>query len=518
MMNYKNKTKDELINELQKLQHESDSVKTSYEKEITERKQAEVSLRQALEWQEAIFEGSRDSIFISDQDSHFVAVNNAACELTGYSREQLLKMRIPDIHELPDLDAYKMYHQRIFGGEEILSEAKILRSDGAKTDTEFNNRCVSIAGKLYMHTTARNITESKQAEDVFRMLSLRHEAILAAVPEIIMEVDNNKIYTWANHPGQEFFGKDVVGKEASFYFEGEQETYDKVQPLFDGVEDIFYVESWQRRYDGEKRLLAWWCQVFGKTDFDFFTGEHAQQAYKDEQTIIRTGQLLSIEEKETHHDRPDTWVSTIKLPLCDKKGSIIGTFGISRDNTERKQAEEALSESRRMLRLVLDTIPARVFWKDRDSNFLGCNISFALDSGLHSVEELIGKSDYDMGWKEHADFYRNDDRMVMDTGKPKLNFEEAQPKLDGTQIWIRTSKIPILDANGQVLGLLGTYEDITERKQAEEALDKEQYLMRSLMDNLPDHIYFKDRESRFTRINKSQAQFFGLNDSDQAVG
>ncbi|MDP3001782.1 MAG: PAS domain S-box protein [Bacteroidales bacterium] len=167
-MNYQNKTKDELINELQKLQHESDSVKTSYEKEITERKHAETSLKQALEWQEAIFEGSRDSIFISDQDSRFVAVNNTACDLTGYSREQLLKMRIPDIHDLPDLDAYKMYHQRIFGGEEILSEAKILRSDGAKIDTEFNNRCVSIAGKLYMHTTARNITERKQAETALR--------------------------------------------------------------------------------------------------------------------------------------------------------------------------------------------------------------------------------------------------------------------------------------------------------------------------------------------------------------
>jgi len=133
-------------------------------RDISDRKRAEASLKQALNWQQTIFEGSRDAIFISDQDSRFVAVNNAACDLTGYSREQLLKMRIPDIHDLPDLDAYKMYHQRIFGGEEILSEAKILRSDSAKIDIEFNNRCVSIAGKLYMHTTARNIDARKQAE------------------------------------------------------------------------------------------------------------------------------------------------------------------------------------------------------------------------------------------------------------------------------------------------------------------------------------------------------------------
>ena len=103
--------------------------------------------------------------------------------------------------------------------------------------------------------------DCKQMEELLRALSSRQEAILAAVPEIIMEVDNNKVYTWANSVGIEFFGEDVIGKEAAFYFEGEQETYDKVSPLFNGAEDIIYVESWQRRRDGEKRLLAWWCRV-----------------------------------------------------------------------------------------------------------------------------------------------------------------------------------------------------------------------------------------------------------------
>ena len=177
MMNSQNKTKDEFIKELQKLQKEYDTLKTSYEKDITESKKVEASLKQALEWKEAIFEGSRDAIFISDKDSRFVAVNNTACDLTGYSREQLLKMRIPDIHDLPDLDAYKMYHKRIFGGEEILSEAKILRCYGAKIDTEFNNRCVSIAGKLYMHTTARDITGRKQVEESMEKLNHRLDEI-----------------------------------------------------------------------------------------------------------------------------------------------------------------------------------------------------------------------------------------------------------------------------------------------------------------------------------------------------
>ena len=105
-------------------------------------------------------------------------------------------------------------------------------------------------------------SERKQAEELLRTLSSRQEAIMAAVPEIIMEMDNNKVYTWGNLAGIEFFGEDVIGKEAVFYFEGEQEIYERqVSPIFTGAENIISVESWQRRKDGEKRLLAWWCRV-----------------------------------------------------------------------------------------------------------------------------------------------------------------------------------------------------------------------------------------------------------------
>ncbi len=94
----------------------------------------------------------------------------------------------------------------------------------------------------------------------------RFEAILAAVPDIIMEVDSKKVYTWANMAGKRFFGDDVIGKEAASYFEGVQETYETVTPLFEGCEEVIYVESRQRRKDGEVRLLAWWCRVLKAPD------------------------------------------------------------------------------------------------------------------------------------------------------------------------------------------------------------------------------------------------------------
>ncbi|WP_455208900.1 PhnD/SsuA/transferrin family substrate-binding protein [Kaarinaea lacus] len=137
---------------------------------------------------------------------------------------------------------------------------------------------------------------------------------------------------------------------------------------------------------------------------------------------------------------------------------------------EHKKTDEELRLARRMLQLVLDTIPVRVFWKDKDSVYLGCNKLFASDSGFNTPEEVIGKTDYDMAWKEQAELYRADDQKVIRQGKPKLNYEEPQSTPDGRNIWLETSKIPLTDPDGNIIGILGTYEDITERKKSENEL------------------------------------------------
>ncbi len=138
---------------------------------------------------------------------------------------------------------------------------------------------------------------------------------------------------------------------------------------------------------------------------------------------------------------------------------------------ERVRVADALRESRRILRYVLDTIPQSVFWKDGNSVYLGCNQVFANAVNLKSPEEIVGKTDFDLPWpKAEAEAYRADDRDVISRNKPKMHIIEQVQQADGARIWVNTSKLPLRDERGGVNGVLGVYEDITERKQVELAL------------------------------------------------
>ncbi|MDO8270701.1 MAG: EAL domain-containing protein [Gammaproteobacteria bacterium] len=153
--------------------------------------------------------------------------------------------------------------------------------------------------------------------------------------------------------------------------------------------------------------------------------------------------------------------------LLAPSGKSLGRINFFRDITARKQAEEELRVSHQLLEGILNAIPVRVFWKDRELVYLGCNLPFAQDAGFLHPTQLIGKNDFDMAWHDQAELYRADDRQVIESGKPKLLIEEPETLSDGSTSYMLTNKIPLRDALGNVEGLLGTSMDISERKQAE---------------------------------------------------
>lgn len=141
--------------------------------------------------------------------------------------------------------------------------------------------------------------------------------------------------------------------------------------------------------------------------------------------------------------------------------------------------EAQLRESQQMLRTILDTIPAYVFWRDMDLKLLGCNQQYAHIAGFSSPKELIGKTDFDVAPPEHAAKFQADDRSVIESGTPRLNYEEGSTSPDGAPQWFRTSKMPLRDADGNVVGILGFFQDITDQKLA--AMERE-HLQQQVID------------------------------------
>ncbi len=125
-----------------------------------------------------------------------------------------------------------------------------------------------------------------------------------------------------------------------------------------------------------------------------------------------------------------------------------------------------------LLQAILENVPARIFWKDSELRYLGCNGQFAKDAGCSSPGELIGKSDFELVWKDQAELYRADDTSVMASGVSKLQYEERQTTPDGKIIWLSSSKVPLRNESNRIIGILGIYEEITERKRMEETLLK----------------------------------------------
>lgn len=212
-------------------------------------------------------------------------------------------------------------------------------------------------------------------------------------------------------------------------------------------------------------------QAIGKSDADFFSRPHAQEALSDERQVMATGEpVVGKLECETYEDKEETWCSSTKLPLRDLHGQVIGTFGISRDVTQQMKAEQELARERDLLRTIINLLPDLIFVKDRVGRFVIVNEAHRKLMGLETAEELVGKSDFDFMPLELVCNYVADDQQVMRTGQPMVGHEEVAQSHDGSEIWLLTSKVPLRDSEGEIIGLVGIGHDITEMKKAGQEL------------------------------------------------
>lgn len=224
------------------------------------------------------------------------------------------------------------------------------------------------------------------------------------------------------------------------------------------------------------------------SNIDWMQITHPDDIKKDQDNmaLLNAGKIheFSMEKRYIHPDGKIVWINMTIAPLESDDNTSHRHLCMIEDITERKLMHESINNSQKLLQRIINLLPIRIFWKDTKLVFLGCNDIFAKDAGKNSYEELIGKDDFQMGWKDQAKLYQADDLVVMNSGKSKLNFEEAQTTPKGETVWLRTSKVPLTDLKGNIIGVLGVYEDITKSKLAEDELKKSKDILQSKLDEL----------------------------------
>ncbi len=320
------------------------------------------------------------------------------------------------------------------------------------------------------------------------------------------------------------------------------QEHDLLRTLIDSLPDNIFVKDRQSRFLinnlAHVRTLgaANANEVIGKTDLDIFPAELASQYFEDDQALMKSGQPLNREETIVNPQTGERrWLQTTKVPLLDKQRTVVGLIGINRDITDRKQAEDTLrrsynelekrvaerttetSQERLMLRTLIDNLPDCIYVKDSSGRKILANPADLKNLRCKTEAEAVGKTDFDLFPREIAEKFWADDQKVIQ-GQPVINREEYFLNDKGEKHWLLTSKLPLRDQNGKITGLVGIGSDITERKLAEEALDRERSLLRTLIDNLPDCIYAKDAEGRKILANPADLKNLRCKTEAEAVG
>ncbi len=192
--------------------------------------------------------------------------------------------------------------------------------------------------------------------------------------------------------------------------------------------------------------------------------------------------------------------------LIETQG-FVGVFSaatliLSSTTWQLRRSEESWRQSREMLQQVMDTIPQYIFWKDRHSILLGCNRNFARLKGAATPEELIGKSPHELNPNpQDADRYLKHDHQVIETEVGIFHHIESQDLQDGTIAWLDTTKVPLRDKNGAVVGILGCMHDISEHKRLSDALQTSEAQYRFVVDSIKEVIFQTDLKGRLTFLN-----------------
>ena len=373
-----------------------------------------------------VFDDVVVGIFRSTEDGRYIYANRRLAELYGYDSPASLIKAIGDIEDQLYVEPKQreLFLKLIQQQDRVEQfESEIFRRDGSRIwISETARTARDASGRvLYYEGTVQNIAEQKQAELELRRSEILFHSLVENLPQNIFRKDATGQFTFANNR--------------------------------------FCSELGQTRRE-----------IIGKTDLDFFPADLAKKYREDDISIMESGESLDTVEEHITPEGEKSWVHVVKTPICDEAGRCTGVQGIFWDVTKQKLTELALAHERDLLRTLLENIPDRIYFKDRECRFLIISKALAKDFGLDDPTKALGKMDADFFSEEHARLAFEDEQAILETGKAIIGKTEKETWRDGREAWVLTTKMPMQNANGEIVGTFGISKDITPLKEAEAEL------------------------------------------------
>lgn len=436
--------------------------------EITKRQEVEEALRESENLFRSIFANTAAGIVTVTLEGEIIKANPAFCQFLGYSDTELEQMGHADVTHPDDMEySLSLYLNVVsYKPERFENEKRYVRKDGVIVWGQITGSWVYDAdgSPIYAVVLVLDITERKRSEQEIRESAQQYYAFFEKNYSVMLLVNpETAAIVDANLAACSFYG------------------YTKEELTKKKINEINILSPNQISQEMER-------------------AKKEQQQHFHFRHRIASGVIREVE--------------VFSGPVTVGGQKLL--YSIVHDITARKQAEEALRSQRELLDNIMNHVPSSIFWKDRNSVYLGCNKAMAVQSGLSNSEEMVGKSDYDLPWKkEEADFFRACDRQVMESGEQIFALEESQQQADGSQATLLTSKVPLRDPDGEVVGLLGIFTDITTRKQAEHALKKSEQAYRklfqqfqALLNAMPETIMLIDPDMKVVWANSGVLKQF----------
>jgi len=369
-----------------------------------------------------LFENANDAILIHQAESGIILdCNRKACDMYGWDRNGLLGSNLKTLTK--DIDRYMEEIHRVQKGEHCTGFTAVhSRKDGRPIKILVSLSTVEYAGKTAVLSFNRDVTEQMEVAETLRKANEMVRAVVQASPVAIISLDIEGRIVMCN-------------------------------PAF---EQLFLYS--------EKELLG------KKVDQCIAHGEMAEEA-KNLTDRVRQAETVHV---TTHRQRRDGTLVDVELHGVPLRidGKITGIYGLYLDVTERRRAEAALIAERHLLHSLMDNLPDMIYFKDRESHFTQINLGLAKLFELSDPAQAVGKTDFDFFTAEHAQEAYSDEQDIIRTGQPVVGKEEKETWPDGHVTWVSTTKMPLRDPKGDIIGTFGVSREVTERKRAEEKLKR----------------------------------------------